>query len=164
MDADQVLRFVDALAAADVRGWIGGGWGVDALVGRRTREHHDLDVAVDSDRFDEVVRTLVEDGFVAETDWRPVRLELAHPDGRRIDLHPVALAADGTGVQAGLDGARFDYPVDAFGTGLVGGSVRAVPVGGAAGQVPLGVRAARGGPARPRSPARARRRRRAATR
>ena len=125
MDAEQVVGFVDSLAAAGVRGWIGGGWGVDALVGRRTREHHDLDVAVDSLRFDEVVRSLLEDGFVTETDWRPVRLELVHPDGRRIDLHPVALAADGTGVQAGLDGARFDYPADAFGTGLVAG--RRVP-------------------------------------
>ena len=120
-----MLEVVDALTAAGVRVWVGGGWGVDALAGRRTRDHHDLDVAVDATRFDEVVERLLSDGFRIETDWRPVRLEVSHADGRRVDLHPVTLAADGTGVQAGLDGATFDYPSDAFGTGRVAG--RPVP-------------------------------------
>jgi hypothetical protein len=30
--------------------WIGGGWGVDALVGYQTRGHHNLDLAVDADQ------------------------------------------------------------------------------------------------------------------
>lgn len=29
-------------AGADV--WVGGGWGIDALVGRQTRQHRDLDL------------------------------------------------------------------------------------------------------------------------
>ena len=125
MDAGQVLTHVDALAAAGVRFWVGGGWGVDALVGRQTRAHHDLDVVVDAERFDELVDGLLATGFEARTDWRPVRLEVAHPDGRRLDVHPVRLAADGTGVQPGPDGTTFDYPEDAFAVGVVDG--RPVP-------------------------------------
>ena len=80
---------------------------------------------VDADRFDEVVDGLLSAGFEPQTDWRPVRLEVAHPDGRRLDVHPVALAADGTGVQPGPDGTTFDYREDAFAVGVVGG--RPVP-------------------------------------
>ena len=43
MDADDVLRVIDRLASADIRVWVDGGWGVDALLGRQTRRHHDLD-------------------------------------------------------------------------------------------------------------------------
>lgn len=125
MDADQVVALLEALDDRRVRHWVGGGWGVDALVGRQTREHRDLDLMVDAQRCDEVVRSLLEDGFVAETDWLPVRLEVAHPGGRRVDVHPLVLAADGSGVQEGLDGATFEYPADCFTTGTVAG--RRVP-------------------------------------
>jgi len=133
VDADQVVRFLETLDQRVVRGWIGGGWGVDALVGRQTRQHRDLDVVVDVERCDEVVRSLLKEGFVVETDWLPVRVEVAHPDGRRIDIHPLALAGDGSGVQQGLDGASFVYPAGCFTTGTVAGS--AVPCLTAAQQV-----------------------------
>ncbi len=38
---------VDALAEAGIAAWVAGGWGVDALAGRRTRHHGDLDLVVD---------------------------------------------------------------------------------------------------------------------
>ena len=119
MDAEQVVRCVQGLTDAGVRVWVGGGWGVDALVGRQTRDHHDLDLALDADRFDEVLAGLLAEGFGVATDWRPVRLELAHLDGRRVDLHPLTIAADGTARQPGLDGATFEYPADAFAVGRV---------------------------------------------
>lgn len=52
-------------------------------------------------------------------------MEVAHPDGRRVDLHPVRFAADGSGVQPGLDGAEFRYPATGFGAGRIAG--RRVP-------------------------------------
>lgn len=48
MDAARVLSVVDALGEAGVDWWIAGGWGVDALLGRETRRHCDLDVVVDA--------------------------------------------------------------------------------------------------------------------
>ncbi|MGN6742706.1 MAG: nucleotidyltransferase domain-containing protein, partial [Amnibacterium sp.] len=47
LDAGAALRLYGALAAAGVRCTVVGGWGVDALLGAATRDHHDLDVLVD---------------------------------------------------------------------------------------------------------------------
>lgn len=41
-----VHRVLDLLSDADVETWVSGGWGVDALVGRQTRTHRDLDLLV----------------------------------------------------------------------------------------------------------------------
>jgi len=38
-----------------------------------------------------------------------------------VDVHPVAFGADGTGVQADLDGGSFVYPAGCFVTGVIGG-------------------------------------------
>lgn len=45
--AADVLTVLDAFRQADVRGWLAGGWGVDALLGRQTRRHADIDVLLD---------------------------------------------------------------------------------------------------------------------
>ncbi len=107
-----VLAVTTALTSAGVPHWVGGGWGVDALVGRQTRAHRDLDLAVDSDYLDPAVRLLGGLGYVAETDWLPVRLELAGAGagGRWVDLHPVVFDTAGDGRQAGPDGTSFGYP------------------------------------------------------
>lgn len=41
MTADDVLSILAVLRNADVDIWIGGGWGIDALVGEQTRLHRD---------------------------------------------------------------------------------------------------------------------------
>ncbi|WP_344487749.1 nucleotidyltransferase domain-containing protein [Nonomuraea monospora] len=46
MNADEVLAIYRDLDAEGVPVWIDGGWCVDALLGRQTREHSDLDLAV----------------------------------------------------------------------------------------------------------------------
>jgi lincosamide nucleotidyltransferase A/C/D/E len=94
MDAGTVLRVLDAVKPAEVR--LAGGWGIDALLGRQTREHRDLDL-------------------------RPVRFVLS--DGAtELDLHPLVFAADGSATQQADDeGATFPYPANCFGTGRVDG-------------------------------------------
>jgi len=42
-----VLRILAALDEAGVRYWLGGGWGVEALLGFESREHSDLDLVLD---------------------------------------------------------------------------------------------------------------------
>ncbi|WP_226863290.1 nucleotidyltransferase domain-containing protein [Mycolicibacterium baixiangningiae] len=55
MPSHEVLALYRAAVAAGVRLWVDGGWCVDALVGEQTREHDDLDVAVDRDDLDVLV-------------------------------------------------------------------------------------------------------------
>ena len=116
----EVLDVLAALEIAGCRCWVGGGWGVDALVGRPTRLHRDLDLALNSEDERRAIEVLQERGYVIETDWRPVRVELVEEGGGRVDLHPVAFDADGHGSQQDLDGGAFAYPPSAFTTGRLG--------------------------------------------
>src|SRR3954447_23710339 len=133
MAAGEALAVLDALTAAGCPAWIGGGWGVDALAGRQTRAHRDLDLAIDAAREAAALGALAARGYVVETDWRPVGVEVAAPRDRWVDLHPVAFDADGNGTQAGPDGTSFEYPRDCFTSGLIAG--RSVPCLTAARQV-----------------------------
>jgi lincosamide nucleotidyltransferase A/C/D/E len=125
VETDQVHAVLAALDAAGCPCWISGGWGVDALVGRQTRAHRDLDLAVDAGREAAAMRALEALGYTVETDWRPVRVEVVGPGDGRVDLHPVVFGSDGNGRQAGLDGAWFDYPRADLTTGVIDG--RTVP-------------------------------------
>lgn len=121
MDASEVHAVLDALATAGCRCWVGGGWGVDALFGRQTRPHRDLDLAIDAAAEQAALHALAQRGYVVETDWRPVRVEVAAPGGRWVDLHPVVFDKAGDGVQADLGGGIFTYPAACFVTGTIAG-------------------------------------------
>jgi lincosamide nucleotidyltransferase A/C/D/E len=105
VDSGQVLAVMNLLAAEDVAGWIDGGWGVDALLGKQTRPHADLDLAVDERSVDRLVTSLRADGYAILRDEIPVAIALRHPDGREVDLHPLALTPDGGGDQQQPGGA-----------------------------------------------------------
>ncbi|SBT50020.1 GNAT family N-acetyltransferase [Micromonospora auratinigra] len=119
-DAAEVHAVLDTLAAAGCPAWISGGWGVDALVGTQTRPHRDLDLAVAAEHESAALDALGRLGYVVETDWRPVRVELVADRGR-VDLHPLTFDETGDGHQAGLDGSTFRWPRDCFTTGTIAG-------------------------------------------
>jgi lincosamide nucleotidyltransferase A/C/D/E len=125
MTIPRVYAVLDALAGAGCPYWIGGGWGVDALVGRQTRAHRDLDLALPADQESAALEALAALGYLVETDWRPVRVEVAEPGGGRVDLHPIVFDEDGAARQADLDGGSFHYPKECFTTGVIDG--RRVP-------------------------------------
>jgi lincosamide nucleotidyltransferase A/C/D/E len=70
--------------------------------GWQTREHADLDVALDRTRCDQARVALQEAGFAVNTNadpaW-PARLVLENGRGRTVDLHPLVFDADGNGWQ-----------------------------------------------------------------
>jgi lincosamide nucleotidyltransferase A/C/D/E len=120
MTADDVLFVLALLRRAEVDVWIGGGWGIDALIGEQTRDHRDLDLMHRQDQEDAVVAALSDAGFVESLDRRPIRFVVMAPDGREIDLHPLAFAHDGSAVQASPEAERpFIYPSSCFVTGTI---------------------------------------------
>lgn len=126
MTSHDVLRVLAVLRRAEVDVWVGGGWGIDALVGEQTRDHRDLDLMHRREQETEVTAALAAEGFVETLDWRPVRFVVAAPDGREIDLHPLVFAEDGSAEQASLRPEEpFLYPSSCFVTGGIGGT--AVP-------------------------------------
>lgn len=112
---------LDALRAASVAAGITGGWGIDALLGRVTRAHSDLDLGVDADLVDLAILALAPLGYRLAVDQRPARLEL-QADAGRVDLHPIVFRPDGSGVQIGFDGQTFIYPPGSLAArGRIGG-------------------------------------------
>lgn len=111
MTAAAALGLYQLLDAAGVRCWVMGGWGVDALLGRATRSHHDLDLLVhreDLAAYDETVRSV---GFARAFECAENRRITVgrsehdsayvdeHTDGRQIDVHVVDVDAEGVVVQ-----------------------------------------------------------------
>ena len=69
ISAETVLELLQGFTALGVTVWLDGGWGVDALLGRVTREHKDLDLLVlisDLPRYAEVVK---QQGFKRKLEW-----------------------------------------------------------------------------------------------
>ncbi len=69
MTAAQAIEVIARLRAAGVDSWLAGGWGVDALVGRQTRPHSDLDLIVPLSDEETALGTLGEDGYVVYDRW-----------------------------------------------------------------------------------------------
>ncbi len=121
MEAGDVIAIHNALTEARLDYWVGGGWGADALVGRQTRDHDDLDISIPAGSLAAVVDLLQARGFEAKVDWLPSRLALRDAAGREIDVHPLTFEPDGSAWLPGLDGNRFVYPAGSFTTGTIGG-------------------------------------------
>lgn len=117
MPAAEVARIARHLAELGVTYQCNGGWAVDALVGRQTRPHGDLDVFVDASVVPELVRVV--------EDWLPVRVELRE-GARAVDVHPMRIEADGDGVQALLGGGSLVHRAAARTVGAVAGEPLAV--------------------------------------
>ena len=116
-----LLTVLDAVRSTGCRFWLEGGWGVDALVGRQTRSHRDVDIDIDGSFEPEVLSALGELGYVVETDWRPNRVELAATGRGWVDIHPLVIDASGNARQAALGGGWHQFPRAFFTVGQIGG-------------------------------------------
>lgn len=131
VSAAVVVQFCDWADALGVTYWIDGGWGVDALLGEQTREHDDLDLALDEAAAAVLVPALRSRGFVEVQLDRPGRSDwnfvLADVHGHELDLHVVRWDAEGNGWLGPVE-AGSCYPAGSLtGTGTIAGrSVRCV--------------------------------------
>lgn len=111
----EVLRAVEALQSAGITFWVAGGWGIEALTGRRqSRTHHDLDVVIDDfDCFVDAARqALAPVGYRmiharSLAVWMPDRCRLQNDDRMcTIDLLSIdwCRLAEGLGIAAARDG------------------------------------------------------------
>ena len=84
-------------------GWLAAG--VSMPFGSQTRHHRDLDLAVDADDFNDCMVALGDLGYIVETDWLPLRVEVVAGGERWVDVHPVRFDAEGYGLQGDRDGS-----------------------------------------------------------
>src|SRR4051794_25027829 len=119
-DALTVHTVLDVVADAV----IDGGWGIDALAGRQTRPHDDLDLVVPIDRAHAIVEALTPLGVTPVDDERPTRVVVRRADGsEHVDLHLVDVSAGGS-KQTLPGGLQFTYMLDDTTGTIDGRSVR----------------------------------------
>ena len=102
MSALRVRELYQLLAAGGVRCWIVGGWGIDALLGRQTREHKDLDVFLVRSEHLRAWELLHSAGFSLDHRWEedvddadggpegtalPTAYVLTDGEGSQVDVH-----------------------------------------------------------------------------
>jgi lincosamide nucleotidyltransferase A/C/D/E len=125
MHARSVIQFWEEAREADLEVCIDGGWAVDALLGKQTRRHKDLDIALPASRVLDLRSRLDAQGYVEipQHDTWEHNFVLQAPNGNTIDVHSYALHPDGR--------SKFGctYTADQLnGTGVILGThVRCVP-------------------------------------
>lgn len=112
MRADQVASLYLDMEAHGAPFWLMGGWGIDALLGRQTRDHQDLDVLVEVQNLERFRGRLHDLGFTLKYVWdeearwirderwsspgeQPTAFVSGADDGREVDTHVIGLGHDG---------------------------------------------------------------------
>jgi lincosamide nucleotidyltransferase A/C/D/E len=122
MDASSVVEILDELEARGIHVWLDGGWGVDALLERETREHDDLDLVAELRHAEQIAEALEEIGYEVVAGGAPKSFVLVDPIGRQVDIHPVTFDAEGGGVYEMEGDKTWTYPARGFsGRGSVHG-------------------------------------------
>lgn len=101
-----VLRVLDAMHLADVSPCLEGGWGIDALLGRQTRAHSDLDLCLSRYERELALDALAVLGFDQISTGSAWLLRAADSNGRHVDVRLFDGAPDGVGSEH-TDGRGF---------------------------------------------------------
>lgn len=108
------MALLDELEDRGIDVWLDGGWGVDALLGRQTRPHDDLDVITPLYDVPKVQAALEQLGYSLVGGGPPMSFEMTDMEGRQVDVHPVAFDERGDGVYRNRDGTDWPYPARGF--------------------------------------------------
>lgn len=87
--AEDVLSLCGLLQENGITVWIDGGWCVDALLGKQTREHPDLDIAVHRNDNAKLRNLLENNGYqeVSRNDSSEWMYVMRSTDGKQVDVH-----------------------------------------------------------------------------
>jgi lincosamide nucleotidyltransferase A/C/D/E len=121
-----VAFLYQALESRGIKIWIDGGWGVDALLGRQSRPHADLDIVIEEKGLAALRSFLAAEGFrdAPQPDTRAWNFVLADANSRKIDVHVVVLDNDGNGIYGPKQNGQ-SYPASAL---QAHGVIAGVPV------------------------------------
>ncbi len=131
LPAHDTVALCQLLQQNSIRYWVMGGWGVDALLHRETREHKDLDLLVTLGDLPALWNLLGERGFTLQYTWeenrwlgeeprrQPTAFAVADAQGRELDIHVIDIGQDGAILQ--LYDPPWAFPDDITGEGSIAG-------------------------------------------
>ena len=121
MNEHDVVALLKEAERLGITVWVGGGWGIDALIGSQTRPHNDVDIYIEKKNADGLIQMLTARGYSeikmeytteSHTVWQ-------NPSDHIVDLHLMEFKADDA------ESLYFEgeaYPLFVLdGTGTIGG-------------------------------------------
>jgi len=123
MTAADVISLYTELEALEVKIWVDGGWGVDALLGEQTRPHQDLDITVQERDVPRLRQLLQERGYrdIKLEEARPWNFVMGDENGREIDFHVIVLDDHGNGLYGPREKGEIYPAASLSGTGSISG-------------------------------------------
>jgi lincosamide nucleotidyltransferase A/C/D/E len=118
MKAEDVVEFLDWMEQHGIDLVVDGGWGVDALLGRQTRPHDDLDIAIQHREVPKLRALMTARGYreLQTPDATEFNFVLADGDGRKVDVHSYTFDSEEKLVEG------IEYPFESLkGTGRING-------------------------------------------
>jgi lincosamide nucleotidyltransferase A/C/D/E len=116
MTSKDVISLYTQLENQRIKIWIDGGWAVDALLGKQTRTHKDLDIAIQWKDIPTLRKFLEPQGYKQIKEDNKWNFVLADDQGHEVDVHAFIFDDQGNVV----DG--IEYPTASLtGTGIIDG-------------------------------------------
>ena len=121
MSGDVVVQLMQLFEQNSIDVVVDGGWGVDALLGKQTRSHKDVDIALQHKDVPKLRALLEAHGYkdVPRDDTRDCNFVMGDDQGHEVDVHSYTFDAHGKLVFG------VEYPFDSL-TGS--GSIQGYPV------------------------------------
>lgn len=118
MTSEYVVNFYEKLENLGIEIWIDGGWGVDALIGKQTRPHKDLDIVIQRKEIPRLRGLLEGQGYkeIRCGDAKPWNFVLGDENGHEIDIHAIVFDGQGNGLYGPIENGAM-YPAASL-TGL----------------------------------------------
>jgi lincosamide nucleotidyltransferase A/C/D/E len=123
MTAEEVVGLYNQLKSLGVAIWIDGGWGVDALLGKQTRPHEDVDIVIQQKDLAALRKLLEDQGYkdVPRDDTSDWNFVLGDDKGHLVDVHVIVLDDKQNGLYGPLERGLM-YPAQSLlGTGVIDG-------------------------------------------
>lgn len=100
MTMQDVIEFIDLCAQNSIEIIIDGGWGVDALLGRQTRKHEDLDIALPHVYVPKLCQLLEARGYkdIPREDTTEYNFVMGDSKGHQIDFHSYTFDEKGNNI------------------------------------------------------------------
>lgn len=116
MTPSEVLNLYNKLESLGIKIWIDGGWNVDALLGKQTRPHKDLDIAIQWKDVPQLRELLSAQGYKQIKEDSQWNFVLADNNAHEIDVHAFVYNDKGDVVEGIM------YPSESLkGTGTING-------------------------------------------
>ena len=125
MTSNDVVELLQLLDQHSIEVYVDGGWGIDALLGKQTRDHFDLDIALPH-KYVPKVRELLEARSykdVPRDDTRDCNFVLRDDKGHEVDVHSYTFDENGKNIF----GVAYE-PHHLIGIGTINGyTVKCIP-------------------------------------